>query len=248
MKYRTGFVTNSSSSSSIVVTLKGKRNEYSIKFSFEEPGYWSFDPFLGFDSKNFDYDNIISYLVNARLGELFYEVYEKKNSNSELLKVLGISSEGGYILETDLLVMLGLSVGTKYYEQYEYLRDLNNASNTHCRNYDDFVKHPIWDLLGNGKIDSKDIQYIKEEREFQYSDGQDSSKTIVDVSELRVEQRTTGIDYSGMDEEDDNYDEEYEEFDYSFFAKSKNLDENKKVIIEKEQNDEEDELDSLFFF
>lgn len=249
MKYRTGFVTNSSSSSSIIVTLKGRQNENHIKFSFDEPGYWSFDSFLGFDSRNIDYNDLVSYLVNARLGEMFYEVYEKKNHNVELTKVLGISNNGGYILETNLLVMLGLTIGTKYREQYEYLRDLHNAKNTFCRNYDDFVKHPIWGLLADGKIDPKDIQYLKEERDFRYSDGEESSRTIVEVGALKIEQRTKGIDYSETnDEEYDFCDEDFDEFDYSFFAKPKNVSKNKKVIIEEEKTEEEDELDSIFFF
>jgi hypothetical protein len=172
MKYRTDFVTNSSSSSSVVICLEAKestvhRIHYDLEFSTE-----------GFNVTGESYEAIMFNLVNSEMLSLItskgLENYKGKKVMVELSGCNDI-----YVDESEIIEF----IKAKKYEGFEKLIELARCQKKLVNTYEEFLAHPYWKIVGINSPEK--ILKIQEELTIDYGDGRTKDETKIDLKKLR---------------------------------------------------------------
>ena len=177
MKYRIDFVTNSSSSSSVVVTIKTKTSDYTINYSLDHytEGLNAIEP---------KYDQIIQALITARQIEIINK-FDLLFKVPKLVEISGLQSV--YIFEKEIENYIQnnptdpLSEALKHIVKLDDIYDSEQVST-----YNDFLNSSLWELLNIQ--DPKSITMI-EEKFGSYGGYEQKNVTKIDPVRLKIKKK-----------------------------------------------------------
>lgn len=208
MKYRTDFVTNSSSSSNIILRMVSNRGSRIISYDFQEPGFWRIKPFSS--SATFDlerltdvgpdifslpntqtsesilsYQGIYDHLILAKLRSIFHSIYNNPDLN-EIGKFMAMTHAGTiYIDKARLDKYDSKKQSTEGKEIVSLLKCIVEAHKTPVNTFDE-LNHSI--LTNIFSLDADEVIKQFEERSGDgiYDEYSNSETSIVDVQELKL--------------------------------------------------------------
>ena len=150
MKYRTEFVTNSSSSSYVYVTVKTNKSRYVIDNEYlGDPG-WPIFSILGGYSELSNYKSVLNYLILVKLREL-----AKENE----FKLLEIDASGGYYFLKENFPNHPSDLELSIKKLVDYDDSLDDIGS-----YEEFCKLSIWTELFNFSEDEKILEIVESTR------------------------------------------------------------------------------------
>ena len=175
MKYRTDFVTNSSSSSSVVINIKSK-SETIHTISYD----------IGIYTENLNvvkktYQSIMSILVNSEMIGIIC------NNSLDRSEYLEISGTNDVYLDKEKIMKYLKSHSDKTSSNLEKLLKLQELMDLPVDTYEGFIGHPYWDFIG--VYSAKEIQRINEVLTVSGDDYPYTIKTNVSVKQLKDNQK-----------------------------------------------------------
>jgi hypothetical protein len=175
MKYRIDFVTNSSSSSSVVVRIKTKNNDHYIKY---DVGIYT----EGFNAIEPKYNQIIGALITAKQIEIISK-FDLIYTKPKLVEISGLNNVGLFREEIEKYIQANrrnsLVEPLKQLIELEDINKLYKASS-----YEDFLLSPIW---GHLKVDNpSSITLIEELIKIDGDDYKEKFLTKVDPINLKI--------------------------------------------------------------
>lgn len=197
MKYRIDFVTNSSSSSSVVVTIKMKKG-------LTETINYSLDIYTeGFNATQAKYDRILCTLANAKQIEIIRS-QELDDGDQEYCEISGLND---VFLDREKidLYLINQPNGSlvTYFNQLIKLEEIKESKG--INDYNDFLNSPIWGIIGISN--PKDITSIEEGIDTSSDYGNEKITTTVDPIKLKLKTKTVMESFDDEEEGDDDSDE-----------------------------------------
>lgn len=222
MKYRTDFVTNSSSSSSVVVNLDFGNESRIIEYHFEEPGFYSFEALSSHDVKS--YQNLLEYLMNALISEQLSKIididYSMRDFDSILFfRIANITLSGEVVINIEMFKDNQDLFNNIYLHKIKKLIEIfiDIVSNS-IFNYDSFSNSKIWEFDLFSNLDPKNLRNINESIENQADIYRDYISTRINVIDLKVSTNNNEYIY---DEFDGDYDDDYVQHKHKLNFKEK---------------------------
>lgn len=207
MKYRIDFVTNSSSSSSVVVKIimKDGKNE-----NFNYRLMWGSDENKFHNLNQPSYKDIHETLVKSLIFKLFDEWSDRANYQA-VDKFLTIDLENNIYVNRDAVngVIDQISISDNKEsssKEVVLLSKLDKLLSQSINSYEDLSGSKVWELLG---LKNGDVKTIYEEDESTY-DETFIDKTFIDVENLTIQKKNEYISFEDEQAlwEENNYDDE----------------------------------------
>lgn len=197
MKYRVDFVTNSSSSSSVIIQVKSKSKvvhtiSYDIDILTES-----------LNGAEKSYQSIIDTLINS---EMIGVICNNNLISQGFVEISGLKDVhlfedkiSDYLKENQDYIV----------EILKKLLEFKKIRQKSVETFDDFIKHPYWDIIG---VNSTSIEKIKESLSISGDDVTENIKTELDLKNLRVQKEKISEEqtYFDEDDEEDFYDDDFE--------------------------------------
>ncbi len=200
MKYRIDFVTNSSSSSSVVLVFKMK-DKAIVEINYEVEHLFV----GGIKEKHKSYNEIIEAIILSKQFELISNVLEPEEFNYGYI-------DGG---QTPVLFMDNIQqyISENHKDEIDAALTavvaLEELKQDICINsYEEFISFPVWEYLDINK--PTNIHQIIEETTDQTDDGDYIHEIVIEPESLNVESKTISPSFY---EEEDDYDEEEDDYD-----------------------------------
>lgn len=219
MKYRTDFVTNSSSSSSVIINLKSKtKNFHTIDFNI---GIMT----ESLNSADETYQSIMSTLVNSQMIEIICK------NHLDALDLAEISGLNDVNLFEDKIEQYNIKNSNSISASLRLLSKLYEIKGLPVKSYDDFIAHPFWKTMNINL--AHNIVKIDETFTLTGDDFTERTNTVIDIKNLKIDKEIV--------DEQEEY-EEYIEDDEDGYDEDNSMDddlEDEPEYDEEEYNDED---------